>query len=221
MNATTGAPAPKISAARVIILAALAGVGLGVGGLYGMGAFERNGDPAHAACRSALPVAERLKPLAVGEVAAFIPARTPLSVADLSFTGPDGQPTTLAAWKGRTVLLNLWATWCAPCRKEMPALDRLHQAKAGPSFDVVTVNIDTRDPQKPKDFLTEINATRLVLYTDPTIGIFNSLKARGRALGMPVTVLIDANGCELGTMNGPADWDRPQALALIDEAMKP
>ena len=86
----------------------------------------------------------------------------------------------LSDWRGRTVLLNLWATWCVPCRKEMPALDALEGKLGGPAFEVVAVNIDTRDPDKPKNWLKEVGIDRLAYYADPSAKVFQDLKV-GRA----------------------------------------
>ena len=92
---------------------------------------------------------------------------------------------------GKTVLLNLWATWCAPCRDEMPALDALQKEMGGDDFEVVAVNVDTGDDTKPRKFLAETGVAALAYYRDNTLGLFNELKQRGLALGLPVTLLID------------------------------
>ena len=89
---------------------------------------------------------------------------------------PPASRSPLQNWRGRTVLLNLWATWCVPCRKEMPALDALQQRLGGPDFEVVAVNIDTRDPDKPKAFLKEVGITKLAYYADPTAKTFQDLE---------------------------------------------
>ena len=117
------------------------------------------------------------------------------------------------------MLLNLWATWCVPCRKEMPALDALQQKLGGPDFEVVAVNIDTRDPDKPKAWLKEVGIERLGYYADSSAKMFQDLKAVGRAFGMPTTILIDRNGCELGTLAGPAEWASDDAIKLIEAAL--
>ena len=120
-------------------------------GVYGIGRLRSN--PADAACAPAVQTAARLAPLAHGEVAALEPgAYARFLVPDLAFKDAAGHDRTLKDWRGRTVLLNLWATWCVPCRKEMPALDALEGKLGGPGFEVVAVNIDTRDPQKPLSF---------------------------------------------------------------------
>ena len=116
------------------------------------------------------------------------------------------------------MLLNLWATWCVPCRKEMPALDAL-QAKLGDDrFEVVAVNIDTRNLDKPRTWLGEVGVTRLGYFADPSAKVFQDLKAIGKAVGMPTTVLIDPQGCELGTLAAPAEWASDDAIKLIEAA---
>ena len=129
-------------------------------GSTGSAALRRSatGDPA---CRAAVDLARKIAPLAHGEVAALTMATAPLRLPDLAFEDADGQPKKLSDWRGRTVLVNLWATWCVPCRKEMPALESLQTRLGGPDFEVVAVNIDTRDPDKPKNFLKDANLTRL------------------------------------------------------------
>jgi thiol-disulfide isomerase/thioredoxin len=107
-------------------------------------------NPADAACDSALAKARAIAPLAHGEVAALQVASEARAMPQLTFTDATGASKSLADWHGRTVLLNLWATWCVPCRREMPALQALEEKLGGKNFEVVAVNIDTRDPQKPK-----------------------------------------------------------------------
>jgi thiol-disulfide isomerase/thioredoxin len=140
-------------------------------------------------------------------------------VPDLAFQDATGRPLTLADWRGRTVLLNLWATWCVPCRKEMPSLDALQTKLGGPNFEVVTVNIDTRDADRPKAWLKEVGVSKLAYYADPAAKTFQDLKAIGRAFGMPTTLLIDPNGCEIGTIAGPAEWASDDAIKLIEAAL--
>ena len=128
---------------------------------------------------------------------------------------------TLADHAGKTVLLNLWATWCAPCRAEMPALDALQKEKGGNAFEVVAVNVDAGDDTKPRKFLKEIGVETLGFYRDPTIALFNEAKTRGLALGLPVTMLIDGDGCLVAHMNGPAEWSSPDAKRLVEAALAP
>ena len=117
------------------------------------------------------------------------------------------------------MLLNLWATWCVPCRKEMPALDALQGKLGGPAFEVVAINIDTRDAEKPKTWLKDANITTLGYYADASAKAFQELKAVGRAFGMPTTLLVDAQGCELGTLAGPAEWASDDAVKLVTAAL--
>jgi thiol-disulfide isomerase/thioredoxin len=201
----------------VILAGAVAGLTVGLAGVYGISAVLRNApDPA---CRGAAATAQRLAPLARGEVAAVIAASEPRLVPDLTFRDGEGKERTLANWRGRTVLLNLWATWCVPCRREMPALDALQAKLGGPPFEVVAVNIDTRDVEKPKTWLREANVTRLGYYADSSGKVFQDLKAFGRALGMPTTLLVDAAGCEVATLAGPAEWASDDAVKLVQAAL--
>ena len=148
--------------------------------------------------------------------AADVPKRLP----ELAFQDGSGQPKTLADWRGRTVLLNLWATWCVPCRKEMPALDALQAKLGGPSFEVVAINIDTRDPNKPKAWLTEVGIGKLAYYADNTAKVFQDLKEIGKGFGMPTTILVDPQGCEVATLSGPAEWASEDAVKLLTAAIK-
>src|SRR6202049_2135530 len=216
-------PSPHPAGMRRIPIAigavAIGGV-IGFAGVYGIGGLKRNasGDPA---CRPAVDLARKLAPLAQGEVAALTMATAPLRLPDLAFEDASGKPRKLSDWHGRTVLVNLWATWCVPCRKEMPALEGLQTRLGGPEFEVVAVNIDTRDPEKPKNFLKDAHLTRLGYFSDQKAKVFQDLKAAGRALGMPTSVLVDGQGCEIATIAGPAQWDSDDALKLIKAAVKP
>lgn len=144
-----------------------------------------------------------MAPLARGEVAAFRVTERPAPVPALAFKAPDGRDLTLADFRGKVVLLNLWATWCAPCRHEMPALDRLQELLGGPGFEVVAVNIDTRNPERARTWLAETGIRHMAHYTDHSATIFQDLRKVGRAFGMPTTLVVDAKGCELGYLAGP------------------
>ena len=200
----------------IAIAAVVIGGVIGYAGIHGLGGSA--GDPA---CRAAVDTAKRLAPLAHGEVAALTMAAAPLKLPDLAFEDADGKPRKLSDWRGKTVLVNLWATWCVPCRREMPALEGLQEKLAGPNFEVVAINIDTRDPDKVRNFLKEANLTRLGYFNDQKAKVFQDLKTIGRALGMPTSVLVDPQGCEIATIAGPADWASDDAIKLITAAMKP
>jgi thiol-disulfide isomerase/thioredoxin len=202
-----------IAGTAVALLAGLAGV-------YGIGGLQRNAG-ADSACQSAVDIAKRIAPLARGEVAALTVAEKPFRVPELAFQGADGRRHSLQDWRGRFVLLNLWATWCVPCRKEMPALDALEGELGGQDFQVVAVNIDTRDPDKPKAWLKEAGINRLAYYADPQAQVFQDLKAAGRAFGMPTTLLIDPQGCEIANLAGPAEWASDDAVKFVQAAKAP
>jgi thiol-disulfide isomerase/thioredoxin len=197
----------------VLVIAAAALLYVTIGG-GGKETAEAKACPANATQRAAVDRAAK------GEVAALTVAKQPKPVTPIAFSGPDGQPESLEAFKGRVVLLNLWATWCAPCRQEMPALDWLETKLGGKDFQVVAVNIDTTRLERPKAFLNEVGVKVLPFYSDPKADVFYRLKQAGKVVGLPTTILIDRNGCEIGTLAGPASWDSPDAVALIEAAVK-
>jgi thiol-disulfide isomerase/thioredoxin len=185
--------------------------------VYGIGALKRNAsDPK---CAPAVATAQRLAPFARGEVAALAVAEAPLRLPDVAFRDGAGAERHLSEWQGRTVLLNLWATWCIPCRQEMPALDALEAKLGGPRFEVVAVNIDTRDSAKPRAWLDEVGVKRLAYFGDPSARVFQDLKQIGRALGLPTTLLVDGAGCEIGTAAGPAEWASQDGIRLVEAAL--
>ena len=150
-----------------------------------------------------------------GAMAPLLVRPKPLDLPEFTFAGADGQSKSLADFRGKIVLLNIWATWCVPCREEMPALDTLETKLGGKDFQVVAVNIDKGGPGKAAAFLKETGATHLTLYTDPSGKLFSTLKA----VGMPTTLLIDRDGKEIGRLIGPADWASPEAVAVIEAAI--
>jgi thiol-disulfide isomerase/thioredoxin len=196
----------------VAVVAALA-VLIGAAVLYGKGLG--GGKDEAAECPAAKAVAARLAPLAHGEVAALNVNKDPKPAIDISFDGADGKKLTLASFKGRNVLLNLWATWCVPCRSEMPALDRLQAKLGGANFEVVAVNIDTSRLDRPKTFLIDAGVKSLANYSDSSADSFEALRVAGKALGLPTSLLIGADGCELAVMAGPAQWDSDDAAKVV------
>jgi len=205
---------------QLLGIAAVAGAIAGLLAVYFIESGEGNSSAAvDPDCASALAAAERAAPFAKGEVAAFRVATAPDRLADIAFKGPDGADATLGAFAGKTVLFNLWATWCVPCRTEMPALDRLETELGGEDFQVVAVNIDLRNEERARAFLDEIGVKNLAFYSDPTTALFADLKKRGLAFGLPTTVLVDGTGCRIGVLEGPAAWDSEDAKALIGAAL--
>lgn len=219
----------RLSTPKLATLAIVLGVLAGAGAVYVKGSASGN-DPALSQATAPQITAEAgscpatedrvatLTPLATGDVAAMAPTDSPVSVADLAFDSEEGEPMTLADLSGKTLLVNLWATWCAPCREEMPALDELQTQAGGEDFEVVTINIDTGDVSKAEAFLEEIGVANLALYRDASMGVFNDLKADGLAFGLPVTLLVDEEGCLMASMNGPAAWASEDAFRLIEGA---
>ncbi len=206
---------------KILALAALAGIAAGAVAVYVTGMPSGNQFAEDAgACTAKSELARIADELAVGEVAGMMKA-DPVLLAGLGFEGPDGSALTIADFAGKTVLLNLWATWCAPCRAEMPALDNLQRELGSDGFEVVAVNVEKGSDEKPRGFLEEIGVTGLAFYRDETLGLFNDLRSRSLALGLPVTLLIDPEGCLLANMNGPAEWDSPDAKRLISGLLNP
>jgi len=160
-------------------------------------------------------LAAKLAPMAKGELAALTIARDPRQPEQFAFEREGGGKLTLADFRGRAVLLNLWATWCAPCRAEMPALDRLEAASGDQGFAVVAVTVDTARLERRAVFLDGVGVKALARYADPSGDAFEVLRKDGKALGLPVTLIIDKDGCEIGAVEGPVKWDSAEAEALI------
>ena len=150
-----------------------------------------------------------------GYMAGFVFKSEWQPVSTFPFKNGKDEPLTLADWKGRVVLLNLWATWCAPCRREMPGLDRLQAELGGPDFEVVALSVDRKGKDASAKFLAEINVKSLGLYVDKTNKAFFEMRARG----LPATYLIDREGRLIGRLIGPAEWDSDEAKALIKAAI--
>lgn len=220
----------RLRAIAIVACALVAGAAVGLAALYGMDGAPRNADGGAAAgkanaaaavegCAAAVATAQRLAPLAKGEVAAFAPTLEAKRLPEIAFQDGEGRPLTLAGVGPGLSLVNLWATWCAPCRKEMPALDQLQAALGSDRFRVVAINVDTRDADKPRKFLNDIGVASLAYYADPKAASFQTLRAAGRGFGLPTTLLVDAQGCEIGHIAGPAEWASPDAQALIRAAL--
>lgn len=215
-----------LPSAKLVIIAAIAGLLAGAVAVYVRIAASGNADVSAelastaGACEGTVELAQKVDELAKGEVAAMAPAQPPRQIA-LSFKGPEGQDLQTADFEGKTVLFNLWATWCGPCREEMPALNALQKDMGGADFEVVAVNIDTGSDEKPKAFLAETGVDALAYYRDSSMGVFNVMKKEGLAFGLPVTLILDKQGCLVSAMNGPAVWDSADAKAMITAAKDP
>lgn len=141
----------------------------------------------------------------------FVLKPVPAPLKPIQFQDAAGVTHSLASFQGRHLLVNFWATWCAPCRQEMPSLDRLQQQLGGPDFQVVLISLDRAGYAKAAAFLAEIGVGHLVSYADATARAGRTLGV----FGLPVTLLLDRRGDELGRLTGPAEWDSPEAKALI------
>ncbi len=211
-----------LPSARLIMIAAVLGITAGAVAVYVRSMGSGNGmdgltTASAGQCEGAAELAKSVSAFSRGEVAAMAAAQPPRPL-QLAFKGPEGKDMTVADLAGKTVLLNLWATWCVPCREEMPALNALQTSMGGNDFEVVAVNIDTGSDQKPKNFYQDYKIDKLAFYSDSSMGVFNAVKKEGLAFGLPATLILDKKGCLIGAMNGPAAWDSEDAKALITAA---
>jgi thiol-disulfide isomerase/thioredoxin len=199
----------KSTALCAALLAAIAGFGA----VYvTLGRSDNAQSPAAPVVRtSSSPASDGRAQLSEGQMAAFVFRKEAGALPAIKFTDATGSERTLADWRGKVVLLNLWATWCLPCRKEMPALDRLQGELASDGFEVVAVCVDRTGLPGARKFLAEAGVTRLALYADATARMATTL----RAAGLPATLLIDREGREIGRLLGPAAWDGEDAKRLI------
>ena len=207
---------------KLVAIAALAGIVAGAAAVYVRETTSGNAvETADAAqCEGSVAKAEALMPYLKGDVAAMIPVSEPKQIQGLTFQDKAGAPMTMSNFANKTVLINLWATWCVPCREEMPALNGLQKTMGGNTFQVTAINLDNGDDQsKPKEFLAETKIDALALYHDGSLASFNTLKKAGVAMGLPASVLVDGKGCLLGALNGPAAGESDDAKALIRAAM--
>ncbi len=173
--------------------------------------------PTPAASKSAVvPAGPGTNPLSQGLMAAFVFRKAPEDLPQLKFQDAAGKDRTLGDWRGKVVLLNLWATWCLPCRKEMPGLERLQQEMGSDRFEVVAVSVDRTGVPGARKFLDEAKLAKLALYADGTARMAATL----RAAGLPATLLIDSQGREIGRLLGPAEWDSEDAKRLIRATLR-
>ncbi len=140
----------------------------------------------------------------------FIAHEAPKPIAEVQFEDAEGRPRGLADFHGKIILLNIWATWCVPCRKEMPTLERLHAALGGPDFEVVALSID-RSTDAIRKFFAEIGVQKLAIYRDSSAKAMRQLGV----VGLPTTLLIDREGLEIGRLIGPAEWDAPEIAEFV------
>ena len=137
---------------------------------------------------------------------------SPRELPELSFVGGELNAVVLSDFRGRTVLLNLWATWCPPCVEEMPMLDALQATLGGPDFEVVALSVDRGGVDPVREFYERTGVRRLGVYVDPSAMALDALDA----FGLPTTLLIDPEGREIGRLTGPAVWDSPEMVAFLE-----
>jgi thiol-disulfide isomerase/thioredoxin len=154
-------------------------------------------------------------PLA-GSVAEFTPADPPLPAPATVFRDGEGREVRLSDFEGRLVLLNVWATWCAPCRHEMPSLDRLQGMLGGEDFEVVALSIDRAGIEVIRKFYAEVSIRNLAIYNDQSGKAARELGT----VGVPASLLIDREGREVGRLIGPAEWDRPEIVAFLKRVVE-
>jgi thiol-disulfide isomerase/thioredoxin len=189
------------------LLPVLAIAALGVLGVYWF-----QGEPRKAeVVETAVPASGFSKALAKGPMAGVIVHTSRKDISPFTFADAAGQQVDLSKWKGRVVVLNLWATWCAPCRKEMPDLAKLQAALGGPDFEVVALSVDRKGLDASQAFLKEIGVTNLAAYIEPDAKSLAALQA----LGLPATILIDRKGKESARLLGPADWASQEAQDMV------
>jgi thiol-disulfide isomerase/thioredoxin len=176
---------------------------------------ERHGGPSSAGGSASAPASPGTNALSTGAMTTFVFKKVPEPLPDITFLNGKGEEVSLKHWHGKVVLLNLWATWCAPCRQEMPALNRLAQALGSDKFQVVALAVDKGGLDGARKFLKETDADKIELFADPTARDGTKLKV----IGMPTTILIDAKGREIGRLIGPAAWDSPEAKRLIEASL--
>lgn len=175
------------------------------------------GVPPAAPCAPQTAAAQKLDAAATGQLAGLNGTGTGRGYAAMAFTDAAGKPVTLKDFAGKTLLVNFWASWCIPCRAEMPALDKLAAAENGPDFMVLPINLDlgAGGLDKARKFLADNGWTNLPLYADSTMDAFKQLQVTAVATGLPSSLLLDKKGCEIGVLQGPAVWDSPDGTKVI------
>lgn len=209
------APQPEKSPLpRLVLTLGVAIVGVGISAWV----FLSNAEPQAGECPAQTAAAETLDAAAVGELAALNGTGEGRGYRSLTFKDVDGTDTSIAAFSGKRLLVNFWASWCVPCREEMPALDAIAGKYNSDSFMVLPINLDMGEDglEKARAFMEEGGFQNLPLYADNTFAAFERLKTEAVAVGLPVSLLLDESGCELAVLPGPAPWDHPDGEAVVE-----
>lgn len=154
---------------------------------------------------------ENLDAFLTGEMQNFAPNETPRAFKDFTFTNAAGDQEQLSDYKGKVLLVNFWATWCAPCRKEMPGLDQLQGDIGSDDFQVLAISQDLQGMEKVQAFFEKLGIKNLTAFNDKTV---KSGRTAG-VFGLPASILLNSEGEEIGRLIGPAEWDAPESKALI------
>ena len=180
--------------------------------------LSNGGTGAASECPVREDAAASIDAVARGELAALLAAPQGRAFSSLAFEDADGNPITIADFEGKKLLVNFWATWCIPCREEMPDLDALAAQYAGEDFALVAISLDAGGdgPDKARAFYEEYGLNNLELYADPTLGVFERLRNEAVTLGLPATLLLDESGCELAVLQGPAAWDSEDGHRVVE-----
>jgi thiol-disulfide isomerase/thioredoxin len=156
--------------------------------------------------------AQDMSGLLTGEMRGLVLHDAPQPASELPFLRVDGTEGSLSDYEGRHIVLNFWATWCAPCREEMPSLQNLHDTLAGEDFAVVTLATGFNQPQAIRRFFEETGVTDLPQYRD----INQQIAREMGVFGLPITVILNPEGAEIARLRGDAHWDSPEAIAVIE-----
>lgn len=169
-------------------------------------------------CEAQVVKGQKIDAAATGLLAAVLGTGEGRGYADLGFADEAGTPTTIADFAGKRLLVNFWASWCIPCREEMPALQAIADQYNSDTFMVLPINLDVGEEglAKARKFLEDEGLTHLPLYADSSFDAFKRLQQQAVAVGLPATLLLDEKGCELGVLQGPAAWDSNDGKAVVE-----
>jgi len=210
----THAPRPgSTSRVRLWVILGLAGLAVAIA------AWVWLGNPGQAReCPVQAEDAAAIDDAATGELAALMGTGEGRGYSTLAFKDAAGTPMTIADFKGKKLLVNFWASWCVPCREEMPALDQVATEFNSDDFMVLPINLDIGENGlgKAQAFLDENKFVNLPLYADNTFAAFDRLKTQAVAVGLPATLILDGDGCELAVLQGPAEWQTPDGHKVVE-----
>ena len=169
-------------------------------------------------CAPQVVKAQKVDAVATGPLAALSGTGNGRGYADMAFKDEAGKAMKVSDFAGKALLVNFWASWCVPCRAEMPALDALAAKYNSDKFMVLPINLDIGEggEEKAKKFIADEQLKNLPLFADNTFSAFERLKTSAVSIGLPTTLLLDDKGCELAVLQGPAEWDTPQGHQVID-----